>query len=225
MRTGAGLLFGESRAAAAARARGRAQLPLATWSWLASPVAMRTAMRMGMRMGMQMVSQMVAAAAWLRTIRSCSCRAAVTRWANTPAEVHDDAGRWGCAPGQQPGHAMWQHSNLHVLQLPLHHNLKNPNPNLNPHNMCPCRCAKQGSEDGEVAAERQRVLSGGVGRDTICLRRLHKRYGPPGSKVQSLQEMFLNVILAYLVTRNSAEACLLQRPSCSPLSEQRASSS
>lgn len=37
-----------------------------------------------------------------------------------------------------------------------------------------------------MAAERRRVLGGGAMREVLCLARLHKRYGPPGTKVPAL---------------------------------------
>lgn len=36
-----------------------------------------------------------------------------------------------------------------------------------------------------MAAERRRVLGGGAMREVLCLARLHKRYGPPGTKVRA----------------------------------------
>lgn len=44
---------------------------------------------------------------------------------------------------------------------------------------------EQEVEDAEVAAERERVVSGRGLDDVVCLHRLHKRYGPPGCKVHS----------------------------------------
>ena len=42
---------------------------------------------------------------------------------------------------------------------------------------------RQEAEDGGVAAERERVLSGHAQQDAVCLAELHKRYGAPGTKV------------------------------------------
>lgn len=42
---------------------------------------------------------------------------------------------------------------------------------------------RQEAEDGGVAAERERVLSGHAQQDAVCLAKLQKRYGAPGTKV------------------------------------------
>ena len=46
-----------------------------------------------------------------------------------------------------------------------------------------CLQLQQEAEDGGVAAERERVLSGRAQQDAVCLAMLHKRYGAPGTKV------------------------------------------